>query len=66
METQKEQIKNKIILHKNNKINVLSTFWNLNNNEREYLFKVLLKTDLCICPVNALDLTNKIREVLKE
>ena len=60
-----EKIKNKVILHQNKKIDILKTHWNLNEKEREYLFKDLLKTELSICPLHSLDLTKKIREVLK-
>jgi hypothetical protein len=60
-----QNIKDKIVLHKNLKIDVLSTYWNLTDSEKEYLFNDILKTRMSICPIHMLDLTTQIREVLK-
>ncbi len=60
-----QTIKNKVILHKNKKIDILETYNHLTDLEKGYLFKDVLKTSLSICPLHALDLTKQIREVLK-
>ena len=60
-----QQIKNKIVLHNNKSIDVLGTYYNLNESEKQYLFNDVLKTKKSICPFHVLELTKQIRDVLK-
>ena len=70
---QKNKMKEKIRLiksieyHKNKKIDVLTTYWNLKKNGFNNILEVFFKEiGFCNCPVNALNHSNKFRDYLKE
>lgn len=56
-----------IIYHKNKKINVLSTYWNLKNNGFNNVLEIFFKkVSCCSCPLHLLENTNKFRDYLNK
>ena len=63
----KKEIKNLIEYHKNKKIDVLTTYWNLKNNGFNYLLDDFFKLKgCCNAPIKILNYAVDFRDYLKE